>query len=63
MFNDTLIIVGVEGVIRPIVPCGVLGDPTLMGEALVGIINLESNLCKFVVFCRLFLINLAPYDI
>jgi hypothetical protein len=37
VFNDTLIIVGVEGVIHPIVPRGVTGDPTLMSEALVSI--------------------------
>jgi len=35
--NDTLVVVGVEGVIHPVVPCGVLGDPTLMSEALAGI--------------------------
>lgn len=37
MSNDTLIIIGVEGVIHPVVPRGVLGDPTLMGETLTGI--------------------------
>lgn len=37
MSKDTLVIIGVEGVIHPIVPRGVAGDPALMGEALVGI--------------------------
>ena len=37
MSNDTLVIVGVEGVIHPIVPCGVAGDPVFMGEALASI--------------------------
>lgn len=44
MSSDTLVVVGAEGVIHPIVPRRVAGDPTLMGEALVGIINFESNL-------------------
>lgn len=37
MTNDTLIIIGVEGVIHPIVPRGAASDPTLMSEALDGI--------------------------
>lgn len=37
MSNDTLIVVGVEGVIYPLVAQGVAGDPALMSEALAGI--------------------------
>lgn len=37
MSNDTLIVVGVEGVIYPLVAQGVAGDPALMCEALAGI--------------------------
>lgn len=37
MSNDTLVVVGVEGVIYPLVAQGVAGDPALMGEALAGI--------------------------
>lgn len=36
MSNDTLVVVGVEGVIYPLVAQGVAGDPVLMGEALAG---------------------------
>jgi hypothetical protein len=35
--NDTLVVVGVEGVIYPLVAQGVAGDPALMSEALAGI--------------------------
>ncbi len=37
MSSDTLVVVGAEGVIYPLVSCKVAGDPALMGEALVGI--------------------------
>lgn len=37
MSKKTLVIIGVEGVIYPLVSCKVAGDPALMGEALVGI--------------------------
>lgn len=37
MSSDTLVVVGAEGVIYPLVAQGVAGDPALMGEALVGI--------------------------
>lgn len=37
MSNDTLVVVGVEGVIYPLVAQGVAGDPALMSEALAGI--------------------------
>lgn len=37
MSKDTLIVVGVEGVICPLAPQGVEGDPVLMGEAIAGI--------------------------
>lgn len=37
MFKDTLVVVGAEGVIYPLVSRKVAGDPTLMGEALVSI--------------------------
>jgi hypothetical protein len=35
--NDTLVIIGVEGVIHPLMSRKVAGDPVLMGEALAGI--------------------------
>lgn len=38
MPKDTLIIIGIEGVIHPVVPRGVGDDPVLMGEALAGIV-------------------------
>ena len=38
MSKDTLIVMGVEGVIYPLVPNGVEGDPTLTGETLVRVI-------------------------
>lgn len=37
MSNDTLVVIGAEGVIYPLVAQGVAGDPALMGEALTGI--------------------------
>ena len=37
MSNDTLVVVGTEGVIYPIAPQRVEGDPVLTGEALTGI--------------------------
>lgn len=37
MSNDTLVVVGVERVIYPLVAQGVAGDPALMSEALAGI--------------------------
>lgn len=37
MSKNTLVIIGVERVIYPLVSCKVAGDPALMGEALVGI--------------------------
>ena len=37
MSNDTLVVIGAEGVIYPLVAQGVAGDPALMGEALAGI--------------------------
>lgn len=42
--SDTLVVVGAEGVIYPLVAQGVAGVPALIGDALVTIINLESNL-------------------
>ena len=33
MSSDTLVVVGAEGVIYPLVAQGVAGDPALMGEA------------------------------
>ena len=35
--KDTLVVVGAEGVIYPLAPREIVGDPALMGEALVGI--------------------------
>lgn len=37
MSSDTLVVVGAEGVIYPLVAQGVAGDPALIGEALAGI--------------------------
>lgn len=37
MFKGTLVVVGVEGVIYPLVPLGSGDDPVLTGEALTGI--------------------------
>lgn len=37
MSKKTLVIIGVEGVIYPLVSCKVAGDPALIGEALAGI--------------------------
>lgn len=37
MSNDTLVVIGAEGVIYPLVAQGVAGDPALMSEALAGI--------------------------
>lgn len=37
MSKDTLVAVGAEGVICPLAPQGVEGDPALMGEAIAGI--------------------------
>ena len=37
MSSDTLVVIGAEGVIYPLAPQGVEGDPMLMGEALTDI--------------------------